>query len=224
MRTFDDIQYMIETDKARLMERSRKELEAGGLQDYKEHANTMIIRDCQDYLDNIDEVTTIDIGATTNDLIRAIQTGYKLHQTYYWQNFKRFATEYIVGLTPEGNFINGPYLAQIECYKLGIGVQELAAYFEGRNPFDDKTGDGFRNFVNTNLGTNIPMAGTVEKAREDWEAVAFGDDLDAKDRAFCTLKEQQRDNGDLKNGGIYYLLATNQTYQVAKARCSGPTL
>ena len=88
MRTFDDIQYMIETDKARLMERSRKELEAGGLQDYKEHANTMIIRDCQDYLDNIDEVTTIDIGATTNDLIRAIQTGYKLHQTYYWQNFK----------------------------------------------------------------------------------------------------------------------------------------
>lgn len=50
-----------------------------------------------------------------------------------------------------------------------------------------------------------------------------GDEI-AKDEAYVRLAEVQRDSGKLKNGTDYYLLATNQQYQEAKARCSRKSL
>ena len=88
----------------------------------------------------------------------------------------------------------------------------------------DETCDFFRQFVNSKCGTNIPMSGTLEQAKKEYEEALMNGDEIAKDEAYVRLAEVQRDSGKLKNGADYYLLATNQQYQEAKARCSSKSL
>lgn len=223
MRTFEELQEIIKTNKTNTMQRVMQKLANGGLTDFEEKASNMVIQDCQSSIENIGEVTTIEIGAETNSLIKAIQTAYQFHLTDYWQNFERFVNEYVTGLTPDGKLKNGSYFGQNQCFTLGVGINELIC-FKGRNPMDYETGDLFRQIINANYGTHIPMNGVEQKALRDYEAVAFGDDEIAKAEAFMHLKEVQRDSGALKNGGTYYTLATNQSYQEAKTMCTGKSL
>ena len=223
MKTFESVRESELRHQHALITRGNNSLNAGGLKDYEEVAWKRLIADCHTYVENIDEVTTISIGATTNSLINAIQKAYQFHLNDYWQDFDRFIDEYVTGLTPDGKPRNGAFFGQSQCLLLGVGPEELSC-FKGRNPMSNETGDLFRKLINNNYGTNIPMAGVVDQARSDWEAVAFGDDVEAKDRALMTLKEAQRDAGILQNGGTYYLLATDKNYQDAKSRCSGKNI
>lgn len=68
------------------------------------------------------------------------------------------------------------------------------------------------------------MSGTLEQAKKEYEEALMNGDEIAKDEAYVRLAEVQRDSGKLKNGTDYYLLATNQQYQEAKARCSRKSL
>lgn len=221
MRTFEEIKETEKNTLMRLMQKSMQELEKGGLKDFEEQAAKQTIQESQRNIENIDELTTIEIGAVTNSLIKAIQTAYSFHSTDYWSDFERFIDKYVSGLTPEGNQKNGPYFAQSECYELGVGINELLC-FKGKDPMSGETGDLFRQIINTNYGTNIPMSGIEQQALQDFNAVAFGDDEIAKAKAFVHLREVQRDSGKLRNGlGSYHLLATDQDYQDAKAICAG---
>lgn len=224
MKTFEEKKEGILQSKKALIHRCSQELKNKGLKDFEKKALNMVIRDSQIYLDNIDEVTTINIGATTNSVINSIQTAYKHHLVDYWQDFKSFADKYIVGMTEDGNFKRGSFFAQHECYSLGIGIKELATCFEGRDPMKAEAGNLFRQLINANYGTNIPMEGVEQQALNDYGAVAFGSDPVAKDKAFVHLKEVQRDAGSLQNGGDYYLLVTNNEYQEAKTRLAGKKL
>ena len=218
MRTYDDVKKGLLLEKKSLMNRCIQALEKGGVKDFEVVALNSVIGDCQEYIDNIDEVTTIEIGGTTNSIISGIQSAYKLYLNDYWQNFEKFADEYIIGLTPEGNFKNGSFFAQSQCYQLGIGISELASCFKGKDPMSNEAADDLKKLVNYSYGTNIPMAGVEQQALQEYQSVAFSFDQAAKDKAFVNLKEVQRDAGSLKNGGTFYLLATNQDYQEAKAR------
>lgn len=220
MRTFEEIKKNELYRQNSLISRCSERLNEGGLRDFEERAMTMVIDDSQSYIDNIDEVAKIKIGATTNSLIKAIQTAYKIHLNEYWQDFEGFVDEHVVGMTPDGKLKNGIYFGQSECLTLGIGVDDLSC-FKGCNPMSDEVCDVFRRSINDNYGTNIPMAGVEEAALQEYEEVAFTGDEEAKDNAFTHLKEVQRDSGTLMNGGTYYLLATNQQYQEAKDRCAG---
>ena len=220
MRTFEEIQERMIASRNSIMQRAMQDLEKGGLKDWEERAAYITIQECQSNIENIGEVTTIEIGAETNSLIKAIQTAYRFHLTDYWQNFERFIDNYVSGLTPDGERRNGAYFGQSQCLELGVGINELLC-FKGRDPMNSETGDLFRQIVNANCGTNIPMSGVEQQALQEYESVAFGDDEIAKAQALIHLKEVQRDSGTLRNGGTYYTLATDQNYQDAKAICTG---
>lgn len=223
MKTFEEIKESMKSNKIFIMQRAMQDLKNGGLRDFEEKAAKMTIQDCQSYIENIEEVATIEIGAETNSLIEAIQTAYKFHLTDYWQNFERFIDEYVLGLTPNGEPKNVAYFGKSQCLKLGVGISDLLC-FKGRSPMSSEACDLFKQIVNGNYGTNIPMSGVEQQALQDYEAVAFGDDEIAKAQAFIHLKEIQRDSGALRNGGTYYILAANQAYQDAKAMFTGRNL
>lgn len=223
MRTFDEIKEIMKENRLSIMQRAMEDIKNNNLKDFEKTALNMTIQKCQSNIENIEEVTTIEIGAETNSLIKAIQTAYQLHLNKYWDNFENFMDGYIIGLTPEGKPKYGTYFGQEQCYQLGISINELLC-FKGRNPMSSETEDLFRKIVNTNYGTNIPMSGVEQKALQDYDTVAFGHDEIAKAQAFMHLKEIQRDSGKLKNGGLYYTLATNKDYQNAKAICTGRSL
>lgn len=187
-------------------------------------ASDMIIQKSQSYIENIEEVAAIEIGAETNSLIEAIQTAYQRNSTEYWQNFEKFIDEYVLGLTSEGKLKSGFYLGQNQCLSLGITSVNDLLCFKGRDPMKAETCDLFRQFVNNNYGTNIPMSGVEQQAKQDYEAVASGKDEIAKAQAFIHLKEVQRDSGKLKNGGFYYILSSDKNYQDAKTICAGRSL
>ena len=219
MKTFDEVKAFVKAAQSTTMESAIEKLKNDDLKDFEERAYNSVVQNCQKNIENIEEVTTIEIGATTNSLIRSIQKAYQFHLEDYYQNFEGFIDDYVVGIAPDGSLKNGAYFGQAQCFELGIGVNELLC-FKGRNPMLDETGDLFRQTINANYGTNIPMASDAKQALQKYEAVAFGDDEEAKDQVFIHLKEVQRDSGILRNGGEYYILANDQAYQEAIERCS----
>lgn len=219
MRTFEELQEIIKANKISTLQRAKQALDKGDLEYFEKQTTNKIIQNCQSNIENIEEVTTIEIGAETNSLIKAIQDAYKIHLEEYWQDFERFAEEYVTGLTPDGKRKDGAYFGQSQCLELGIGIDELSC-FKGHDPMKGETGDLFKQVINTNYGTNIPMNGVEQQALEDYRTVAFGDDKTTKAQAFIHLREIQRDSGSLRNGVIYYTLATDKKYQEAKAICS----
>lgn len=209
MKTFDELKSEKLKNYTYHIDRMNNELAQGGLKDHEVESNNTVIRNFQSYADNIDEVVTIDIGAYVNGLIGDIQREYKAHISYYWDGFERFVDEYL-----SKNYY---------CNLLGIDATDLLG-FKGRDPMSDETCDFFRQFVNSKCGTNIPMSGTLEQAKKEYEEALMNGDEIAKDEAYVRLAEVQRDSGKLKNGADYYLLATDQQYQEAKARCSRKSL
>lgn len=223
MKTFEEIKENIKKSEISLMQQTMQKLEQGGLMDYEKASANMIIRECQSVIENIDEAATIEIGAQTNSLIKSIGLAYTAHLNEYWQNFEEFINKYVLGLTPDGEKIPGTYLGQSQCLELGVGIKELSC-FKGISPTSKEAGDLFRNVINANYGTNIPMSGIEEQALQNYNAVASGNDEIAKAQAYVHLMEVKRDSGALMNGGSYFLLATNQDYQNAKAMCTGRKL
>lgn len=207
MKTFDELKSEKLKNYTYHIDRMNNELAQGGLKDDEVETNNTVIRIFQSYADNIDEVVTIDIGAYVNGLIGDIQRKYNI--SYYWDDFERFVDEYLS--------------KSYYCNLLGIDATDLLG-FKDRDPMSDETCDFFRQFVNSKCGTNIPMSGTLEQAKKEYEEALMNGDEIAKDEAYVRLAEVQRDSGKLKNGTDYYLLATNQQYQEAKARCSRKSL
>lgn len=206
-----------------IIQTTKQELERTDLKDYEREALKRTIQECQSNIENIEEVTTIEIGATTNDLIDAIQKEYQANTGEYGELFERFINSRITGLTPDGKHKEGLYIGQSACLELGINDQDLMC-LKGQIPVEGKTEDIIRQLVNANYGTNIPLSGVVEQAQRDYDSVKYREDEVAKAKALMHLKEVQRDAGILRNGGAYYTLTTDQTYQDAKAICSGKTL
>lgn len=220
MRTFEELKKMIETSQVEMMQ----VIEKGKLYNvYNDGYCKRVIQECKAYLDNLDEVTTIEIGASTNEIIDAIKSAYQFDSVAYWQDFEKFISDYIVGLTPDGNLTRGLYLGYCPCHKLGVGVNELLC-LKDQSPIFYNFGDSFRKMINDHYGTNIPMAGIEQQALYDFESARLSDGSEYDIEAFVRLKELQRDSGSLKIGGSYYILATDQMYQDVKAKCRGKKL
>ena len=219
MRTFNEVKELEFRNQCLIMERMRLKLKTGELHNTEVIGAKGLLQKSENNINNMDEVTRIKIGAATNSLISAIQRVYKYRAIDYNNQFERFMSEYIIGVTPD-EFIGSVYksnrfIEQSDCYILGITLEDLMI-FKGRNPLSTSICDDFRNLVNINFGTSIPMAGVEEQA--------FNDYLDANveetNKAFVHLRELQRDSGTLYFGGSYHLLAADKEYQIAKARCA----
>lgn len=218
MKSFEEIKVGVRMNIEDILQRYQNKI-TSGLTDSKEAviANN-VIKNCQTYLANLNEITMIEIGSMTNNLIQNIQTAYHLHLQEYYQDFDNFLDRYILGMTPEGKPKPGSYLGQFECLILGFGPKELSC-FRGISPLSNESGNHLRQAVNLNCGTKIPMAEELDQARKEYES-APNDDENAKDKAFIRLREMQRDAGLLRNGGMYYPLVADKAYQEAKSRIS----
>lgn len=217
MKTFDEIKEGIKENKMYTMQSCMQSIASGTLSEEEKNAYNKVISECQSYIDNIDEVAIIEIGADINDLIGCIQKAYKFHLNAYWDNFEKFISDYVIGVNPDGRAMA---FGSDLCYELGIDASDLLC-FKGCNPMSAEAGDLFKQSVNSKCGTNIPMSGVEEQALKEYETLAFSDDELEKSKAYVRLKEIQRDSGLLKNGSTYYILENNQAYQKAKSECSG---
>lgn len=223
MRTFKEVKEAMIKDRINTISHNERELENDNLMNYQKDELREKIKKCRTELDNIDEVTTIEIGAATNSLIETIQRVSQICSfTGHLKDFDEFIKTYILGITSDGRRRGGVYLGLDSCLILGININDLSCFKEFDSVRDSRAGDRFREYVNTNCGTNIPMSGVLKKALDDYEEAVDGNyDEFVIAKALMHLKETQRDSGNLKLGEKYYILATDLEYQAAKAKCKG---
>ena len=190
-----------------------------GLADHYIKGYTQALNEQKNKIKNIDELAVIKLGATTNNLIDVIKREYKRHMTEYWGNFEKFITDYIIGKTPDGHFIPGSNAAGREdCEILGITLEDLMC-FKGHDPLSDEMCDAFRQYININFGSNIPLSSAVRKAEEDFNAVLFKPDSAERDDIYIRAQEIARDSGAKRSDPVtYHFLADNKYYQEAKER------
>ena len=219
MKNFEKVQSDLSTYMKSMVYTKIRTLENSGKSN-EETIKERLIKNYLRQIENIEEIATIEIGYSTNKLIRVIQRAYKYYFDEYWQDFDNFMEKHIIGVTPDGKLLSGERFGTYECLLLGLGIEELSC-FKGKDPLSDGTCNLFRSYINANYGTNIPMAGVEHQALNNYKEVAFRSDSEAKDKAFVKLREVQRDSGALKLGGEYHLLSTDKAYQEAKARTYG---
>lgn len=218
MKTFDEIKESFKKQQEDLMAEASTEVLRGGLEAPVERMLRSVAQDCENNIANIDEYTAIQIGAMTNYLILVIQRAYPLYAKGHHKNFEKFFEEHISGITKDGKLKEGKYLGQSQCASLGINTEDVSCFKDIYPTMSNKACDLFRQLVNANFGTNIPMSGIVERASEDYESVRSNENVDrtTKDQAYMHLREAQRDSGYIRT-----ILATDREYQEAKARCTG---
>lgn len=161
-------------------------------------------------LNNIDECTAIYIGFCTNQLIESIKRAHDFDTLEYYKDFDAFLKRYILGDGIE-SFGHG------NCQILGVGINDLEC-FRGCNPNKDEPGDLFRQIINVNYGTTIPMAADLRYVEQEQLERSEND----KDLVYG--KEVLRDAGKLYGNGNFSPLAVDQEYQEAKTRISGKTI
>ena len=135
-------------------------------------------------------------------------------------NFENFIDKYVLEVS-QGNHRRPKMMMSCAeaSHNLGIKYEDIQC-FKDQDPRKDEAADIFKQIINDNYGTNIPMSEVRNQAYDDYEKVALSGDKVSEANALIHLKEIQRDDGALKNGLIYYTLATDEDYQEAKRICS----
>lgn len=216
MKTFEEIKKKVFDSESQGLRVTNAMIEKARLENDKllEAAGKRSIETIHTSLDNIDECTAIYIGSCTNHLIESIKKAHDIYTLEYYKDFDAFLKKYILA-SGAGAFID----AQSYCLHLGVGIKELQC-FKGCDPNKDEPGDLFRQIINVNYGTNIPMAADLRYVKQEELATSEND----KDLVYG--KEILRDAGDERvyRNGLFYPLAVDQEYQEAKARISGKTI
>ena len=219
MKSFEEIKAGVRMNIEAILQRYESKI-AGGLTDSTEAAiANNVIKNCQTYLDNLNEIALIEIGFVTNSLIQAIQTAYNIHLQEYNQDIDGFMNRYITGFTPDGKPRPGSFLGQSQCLQLGISVAELSSCFRGISPMNNESGNKLRQMVNVSCNTKIPTKEELDQARREYES-ALRDEEEKRNKALMHFREMQRDAGLLRNGGMYYPLTVDPIYQEAKKKVS----
>ena len=206
MKTFEELKEELASEISHVLGNVMYEMHMGNNSDSKKTSLIMSAQNLQNYLDFIDEVTTIEIGADTNALIKFIES----NKNEFIKNFDNAVIDFRSG--PFGILMN----------KLGLTSQDLECF--RNNILANGTADNFRQLINANFGTNIPLSGVLENLLENYnKALQSGNDLEIA-QAFVNLREAQRDAGVLSNGGVFNLLAYDKEYQHAKELSASKTL
>ena len=214
MKTFEEIKKIVVDSESQNLRVENAMIEKARLENDKllEAAGKRGIEAIHTSLDNIDECTAIYIGSCTNHLIESIKRAHDFDTLEYYKDFDAFLKKYILGDGIE-SFGHG------NCQILGVGINDLEC-FRGCNPNKDEPGDLFRQIINLNYGTTIPMAADLRYVEQEQLERSEND----KDLVYG--KEVLRDAGDARfyRNGLFYPLAVDQEYQEAKTRISGKTI
>ena len=219
MRTFTEIQEYMKSSRERIIREQLKEIEERtDLTQADIDAKKSMVENRQRELAYIEEVTTIEIGASTNELLEALRRVYEFNfgVQEYWQNFDKFINDCVLGK----KYGHSP--CQMYCLELGIGMNELSC-LKGIDPKSVEAEKMLKSVVNVNLATNIPLNEEVEKAYQEYISTPQ-DDERAYYEAYIRWQELKRDSGRLLYSGVYHTLADDLEYQKAKEICSNRSL
>lgn len=196
MKTFEDVKKYIMSVELRTISDYQKDLDKPvGSSSTDKAMHTLWqkqVQEAQHKIDNIDEVTTIEIGRQVNSFINLLIDSTLRSRAGNLTDAEDFKIRFMLNR-----------------YVLFLGITKEDVQRCKRPYTQTIFEDAFRQRVNTIMGTNIPMAGVVEKAYREYENA----NEENKDQAYVTWKELQRDSGQLDG-----LLSDDQCYQEAKSR------
>ena len=210
MKTFNDIRNSLVVS----FEGKIDELKNTNDDSVSQFKTPLLIDRYKNYIDNIDEITEIEIGAIVKYIIEKVKEACSRFPTQFFSHFKE-----PVALCLEKN-----KKAVEDVYTiLDISLDDLAEYFQGKNPSDKEVQDQFIEFVNFTLGTRIPKIGVEEEAMSRYlnllkssthDSSSVGEQQTSVDIAcaYCYLKDIQIASGTAKLGGVYSYRASDKEY------------
>lgn len=90
MKTFEEIKSDITKFNMRLLTEYQEKLNQPGISEFDQIVANKVVTNAQRNLDNIDEVTTINIGSEVNGLIKQIQYAFSKDGSDYFNQFDKF--------------------------------------------------------------------------------------------------------------------------------------
>lgn len=222
MKTFDEIKNKIIKNRLNLIKEFQVKLIDPKNENDEIVKNTAknFIQYNKNDLNHIDEVTTLFIARSVNNLVRDVQFGFYQDMDKYFNNFDIFVDNWVIFTPPKPNVEQSfPNHYSISFYDLGMTKDDLEC-LRGTNPDNIGFGDKLRQKVNDFYGINIPMDGELEKAKRKLSEITDTDSIEYA-QAFVNLKEVQRDTGEFYNTQGAVIMSNIPQYQEAKARISG---
>lgn len=233
MRTFEEVQDGIVYELLNKISSTENRINSGEVDSNAIPPTRDYCKKLENAIENSEEATKEKIGKCTNDIIREMQRLCEEDMHSYFQDFDSLISRKLLTLDDSGNRVKPANWGEVFYGESGIGrmsdqVSDLGIEFKdllcfkGRDPHSAEACDSFKNLVNQNFGTTIPMTGEVEMAKKAYKSIP-GTDSYAKAEAFIKMKEMARDDGGGCNldNDTYTILSTNQAYLDAKALCGG---
>ena len=225
MRTFEEAKSKVMSSLMRNMERYKKELEDQRLNEGVKAAAKKNLLFTQHEIENIDELTLIEIGAAVNYLIEKIKMYYRNNGnngTMYFQQFDSFMEEFCLKNVP------GRDLVCIQADLLGLSKEDLQC-LKDTVPINANFGDELRQKVNFAMGTKIPTSEEMLMLQTEFnntQRLDINVSEEIKDQALVDYMEMRRNAGmDKRLMPVDSpFLADNPKYQAAKDRLSGRSL
>lgn len=223
MRTFEDVEKNIVARLSDRIKEKEQEINSGDLTSDAIYWNEEFCKQWASGIENSEESAKIEIGKDTNDIIKEMQFLQDRYLHEYYGNFDSLIREKMFALDNNmrpidfnkwaGNCIGRVY---DQITRLGIKFEDLLC-FKG-NPNLAEAGDLFRDSVNQNFGTTIPMTGELEAAKQAYYEADVGSYEKAE--AYVKCCEMKRDAGlMIDNIDRYFTLNANQKYLDAKELC-----
>ena len=223
MRTFEDVEKNIVARLSDRIKEKEQEINSGKLDSGVAYWNNEFCKQWASGIENSEESAKIEIVKDTNDIIKEMQFLQDRYLHEYYGNFDSLIREKMFALDNNMRPIEtkkwaenhiGRVHDQID--RLGIKFEDLLC-FKG-NPNLAEAGDLFRDSVNKNFGTTIPMTGELEAAEQTYKETSFGSDENAE--AYVKCCEMKRDAGLMvDNIDRYFTLNADQKYLDAKELC-----
>ena len=215
MKKFEEVRLGILTDYHQVIDDQKKLLENPSLNERQKNSCRWKITESQHRIENIDEVTLINIGDNVNNLIETIKKGFQENLRMYYFQFDAFMEKCCLGNDDEkvSHYPSRYSYAK----KLGITKEDLQC-LKATHPFKGDFGDELRQRVNFVMGTKIPTVKEMNKIEKQYNNIDAITDEKTADQVYVDYQEMCRDAGLLKNDLGYFLLADNVQYQEAKSR------
>lgn len=224
MKTFEDVEKGIVTVLSDRIKETTQKINSGKLDSGAIYWSNDFCKRWVSGIENSEESTKIEIGKDTNDIIEEM---YFLRDRYlreYYENFDSLIREKMFALDDsmrpiEYNqwFTNRIGRVHSQICRLGIKFEDLLC-FKGRANLSE-AGDLFRDSVNRNFGTTIPMAGELEAVEQAYREADIGSYEEAE--AYVKYCEMKRDTGLMVQSAVdfYDTLNSDQQYLDAKELC-----
>ena len=232
MRTFEEVQDGIVYELLNKISSTENRINSGEVDSNAIPPTRDYCKKWKNAIENSEEATKGKIGTCTNDIIKEMQKLCEEDMHSYFQNFDSLISRKLLTLDNFGNCVNPENWNKVfgeergigrvsrQVSSLGIEFKDLLC-FKGRDPHSAEACDSFKNLVNQNFGTTIPMTGEVKMAKEAYDSIPVTDSY-AKAEAFIRMKEMERDeDGYSMTNDLCTILSTNQAYLDAKALCGG---